>query len=283
MAQDGRDGGRGEDGTGEPPPAGPPTRLDRSRLPLPPPAEHPVVEIDSHTALMRVLPEAVRRVAADPAFSVMLLINPVLALERYGIRLSPALRRHVLHVLQHPPRVRERREALEASLAKALGEAPRPNDPRWMAKLLFAMRRLAPLETKGQAPAYRAAPNAAVVERLKARLPPATSRYEGTRRIARRGTIRLAPLPPFAGRLDLAAPAPALPAAAAAPEAVMLEEAWFYKDLDPLVRDAVELGTIQRRGLDVQSPDSFRRIGEGQQAVAFRSWIRAVRLKDGAR
>ena len=80
-------------------------------------------------------------------------------------------------------------------------------------------------------------------------------------------------------RIDLDAPAPTLPPAKARPSEVPLEDLWFYKDQDALVRDALELGVIQRRAFPVHSPDSFRKILEGEKSNAFRAWIKSVRFK----
>jgi hypothetical protein len=85
------------------------------------------------------------------------------------------------------------------------------------------------------------------------------------------------------GRLDMSVPAPRLERAAARPALLSLEEAWFYKDLDPIVRDAVELGAIQASARRLLSPDGFRKAVSGEMSTAFRAWIRAVRINDRPR
>jgi hypothetical protein len=218
-----------------------------------------------------------KRIAEDPQFSVMLLSNPVLALEKYGIKLTPRLRNHVLHALRHPKALRERRAELERTLAERIGKPARPNDPEWLAHQLFEVMRLAPKCTDGAAPAYRIEDPGGLIARLRADRRPATHRYPEARRIAVTARLGVAPPSPAVRRLDLDAPLPELAPAECAPSELPLEEAWFYKD-DPVVRDLVELGQIERRAFPFRTPGEFRAIEKGRKVDGFRAFIRAVRV-----
>jgi hypothetical protein len=258
--------------------------LFRGTKPLPLAVGMKPLKVASHEQLMRALPVAAARVAEHPGFSVMFLLNPVLALQRYGVALSPVMAQHVLHMLRHPPALRERRDALEASLRKALGEPAKPLNAPWLARLVFVRQKLAPLLTVGQKPSYRSPANAAMVAALKARLPTPTNRYARyEKRIGVTSRLGLAPMRESRGRLDMSVPAPRLERAAARPVLLSLEEAWFYKDLDPIVRDAVELGAIQASARRFLSPDGFRKAVSGEMSTAFRAWISAVRINDRPR
>src|SRR5690606_15830881 len=142
-------------------------RVRRKGDALPLPAAFEPVTVKSHRELVAMARTLAPRIQQNPEFSVMLLANPVLALKQYGIELSKEMQHHVLETLRHPPKLRARRKELEASLESALGERARPNDQAWMARLVFEVRELAPLDTSGAAPAYRSALAAATVERLQ--------------------------------------------------------------------------------------------------------------------
>lgn len=243
-------------------------------------AVHPVafepLAIASHRALAGRQKEIADRVAASPDLAVMLLINPVLAFERMGIKLSPEIAHHVLHTIQHPKALRARREELEASLHKALAEPAQPTMADWNAHMLFDLRKLEPLEIGSQTPEYLPPLGQEESAKLHALRPAATRRYPQPRLLAPRNQVRSVPWKESLRRIDLNAPAPKLPPTKTRPEQVPLEDLWFYKDLDPVVRDALELGVIQRRGFPVHSPDSFRKILEGKKTNAFRVWIKSV-------
>lgn len=246
--------------------------------PLPqPPALQPV-NITTHRELLAAVRVVAARLAASPEFSPMLAVNPVLALERYGITLTPELQDHVLRSIRHPPAVLARRQALEASLTTALEQTPRPHDSAWLASIVFNRFGLTPLQTAGAAPVYLPSPHAVILQRLEAIRPtyvrPASQVHKG----GIRSTIAVAPWSEPARSFDLAAPVPALPPAAAAQAALSLEEAWFYKDANPLVRDLVELGAIMRTGLAFQLPDTFRKIAAGETPNGFRTWFRSIRF-----
>lgn len=234
--------------------------------------------IASHRALAGRQKEIADRVAASPDLAVMLLINPVLAFERMGIKLSPEIAHHVLHTIQHPKALRTRREELEASLQKALGEPAQPTLADWNAHMLFDLRKHKPLEIGSQAPEYRPPLGQEESAKLHALRPAATRRYPQPRLLAPRNQVGSVPWKESLRRIDLDARAPKLPQAKTRPEQVPLEDLWFYKDLDPVVRDVLELGVIQRRGFPVHSPDSFRKILEGKKTNAFRVWIKSVRF-----
>ena len=259
--------------------------LQRSTMPLQLPDGLKGLHVGSHAQLMRALPVAAARVAKQPGFSVMFLLNPVLALSHYGVTLSPAMRRHVMHMVRHPPALRDRRDALEASLRKTLGEPAKPLNAAWLARFVFVRQKLAPLATEGQKPSYRPRANAAMVEALQASLPAPTNRYPKARhRFGVTSHLGLATLREPAGRLDIAAPAPSLPPAApGCPAMLSLEQAWFYKDLDPLVAAVVELGTIQSSARRFLSPDAFRKAMRGETSTAFRGWISGLRIHDRPR
>jgi hypothetical protein len=242
----------------------------------------PAIEIATHRTLAASQRALAERVAAEPALAIMLLINPVLALERMGVQLSSEIAHHILHTLQHPKAMRDRRDVLEASLQKALGETAHPTDPTWNEHLLFELRNLAPLAIGHHQPVFLPPIGDALRKGLDALRPPATARYPEPRRLPPRSRIGSVPWSASLRRLDLAAPAPSLPQAPRAPATVPLEDLWFYKDLDAVVHDALELGVIQRGGFPFHTPDSFRQILEGKKANAFTYWIKSVRFKSGA-
>lgn len=239
------------------------------------------IKLESHRALAAAQGDIAARVAAEPALAIMLLVNPVLAFERMGIQCSSEVAHHILHTLQHPKAVRDRRDVLEAALQKALGEAAHPTDPAWNAHLLFELRKLKPLAIGDQAPVFLPPIGDALRQGLDALRPAGTQRYPQARRLPRRSRVGSVDWSPSLRRLDLAAPAPKLPAAKTAPKSVPLEDLWFYKDLDPVVHDALELGVLQRGGFPFHTPDSFRQILEGRKANAFTYWIKSVRFKAG--
>jgi len=278
------------------PPPGPPglvIRQAKAKHPRParpaavaaaplPPASFELLEIKSHRALAVNQREIAERVAAAPDLAVMLFINPVLAFERLGVKLAPEVAHHVLHTIQHPKALRARREELEVKLKEALGEPAQPTDAAWNRHLLFELRKLPPLAIGGEVPAYKPPLGEQESAKLHALRPPGTKRYLQKRLLPPRNRVASVPWNESLRRIDLEAPAPKLAHADMPPERVPLEDLWFYKDLDVVVRDALELGVIQRRAFPVHSPDSFRRILAGEKANAFRLWIRSIRFNPGA-
>lgn len=251
--------------------------VEAPAAPVKPVAFEPLA-ISSHRALAGRQKEIAERVAAAPELGVMLLINPVLAFERLGVKLSPEIAHHVLHAIQHPTALRTRRDELEAKLKKALGEPAQPTNASWNRHLLFDLRKLAPLEIGAAVPVYTPPLGEQESAKLHALRPTPTRRYPQPRLLSPRNRVASVPWKESLRRIDLHATAPRLPAANEAPEEVPLEDLWFYKDQDELVHDALELGVIQRRAFPVHSPDSFRQILEGQKSNAFRTWIKSVRF-----
>ncbi len=245
------------------------------------PLERTPIDISTHRALAEQQAAIAQRVAADPALAVMLLVNPVLAFERMGVKLSPEIAHHVMHTVQHPKATRDRRDVLEQSLKEALGEAAHPTDPVWNARMLFTLRKLAPLAIGHHVPVFLPPIGDALRKGLDALRPAGTRRYPEPRRLPPRSRVGSVAWKESLRRLDLAAPAPQLPQAKEAPAQVPLEDLWFYKDLDAVVHDALELGVIQRGGFPFHTPDSFRQILEGKKPNAFTYWIKSVRFKEG--
>ncbi|HEX7438541.1 MAG TPA: hypothetical protein VF319_00460 [Caldimonas sp.] len=237
------------------------------------------IEIRTHRALLVQQGAIAARVAAQPDLAVMLLINPVLAFERMGVKMSAEIASHVLHTIQYPKAVRERRDVLEATLKKALGEPARPTDPVWNVHLLFELRKLAPLLIGALVPQYKPPIGEEESKPLQALRPAGTRRYTQPRLLAPRSRVGSVPWKESLRRMDLDTPAPKLEPADSTPLEVPLEDLWFYKDLDAIVHDALELGIIQRRAFPIHTPDSFRQILDGSKHNAFRLWIRSLRFK----
>jgi len=235
------------------------------------------LKLATHRDLVRYQADIAARLAAEPRMAVMMSINPVLALEALGVTMTPEISHHVLHTLQHPAAVRSRREELEESLRKVLGEPPRPNDPAWNVHLLFELRKLAPLDTQGHTPTYTPPLGQEESKPLQEMRPPGTPvRYPYPRRLAARSRVGSVEWKESLRRLDLDAPVPKLPPAAKAPNEVVLEDLWFYKDLDPVVHDALELGYIRKLAFPIHGPARFRRILDGQEPNAFLLWIHRI-------
>ncbi len=237
-----------------------------------------LIRINSHRALAAQQVALAERVAAHPDLAVMLLINPVLAFKELGVELSPDVARHVLHAIQHPAALRNRRDELEAHLREVLGEPAQPTDAAWNARLLFKLRELQALAIGEQKPAYTPPLGQTEAQKLNALRPAGGVRYPQPRMLEPRSRVGSVPWKESLRRMDLEAPAPVLPKAEAAPGTVPLEDLWFYKDLDALVHGALELGIIQRRAFPIHTPDSFRKVLAGEKPNAFRSWIKSVRF-----
>ena len=253
-----------------------PPRLTLAPLVAPP--DRPPLDGSSHNRLAVAVREVSRRIAEHPEYSVMLAVNPVMALEAYGLRLTPEMRDHVLRSLKHPEAVKTRREELEASLEKALGEPPKPEDPAWMAHAMFATLKLTPLDIGDAEPTYEPPLNATILDRLAPLRPKPKIKYPPPRRPLVTSSVGVTPWKEKARFLDLAAPVPRTPVAQVAPVELPLEAAWFYKDRDPIAHDLVELGQIRRTGLVFHTPDRFRKIAAGETPNVFRSWFRSVRF-----
>jgi hypothetical protein len=258
------------------------TESARLLSPLPFPRESKLIKVDSERKLLAMARVLKERVYQDPEFSTLLISNPVLALKAYGIELSAKMQDHVLRALRHPKPMRERRALLEARIHKNLGEAARPDDPAWLAKLIFGTRKLKPRDLCGLEPAYEPQPFDRAITALKDARPVRGVRYPGMRRLPATQKLSVAPVRPAIRRLDIAAPVPKAPLAGTVPKALTLEEAWFYKD-DPAVADVVELGIIMRRALPLRTAEEFRKLQSGEAVDVFRAFIRTVRIKDTKR
>jgi hypothetical protein len=264
----------GQPGVRRPPPATPPGESEKAFEPI---------DITTHRELAVQGPEIMKRLNSRPEIAVMMFINPVLAMQDVGVRLTPELRDHVLRATQHPPALRKRREALEAELTETLGEKARPNDPAWVSDLLFKKLALKPLRSLGHDPLYRSPPNAAIIERLRKKRRTIRHRYPGERLIQRKSVLRVRVWNPAVRRLDLDAEVPYLEPADEIPGEVTLETLWFYKDSHPTVRSVLELGIIERQSFPFHTPDTYRQILDGRRANAFRAWFRSVTFKERPR
>lgn len=245
------------------------------------PEEYEPIKLTSHKQLISKQAELFRRFNSNPELSTLLFINPVLAFREVGVTMTPEIAHHVLHTIQHPPHMRQQRDTLEASLKEELGEMPQPNDPEWLATILFEKLELTPLKTRGYRPVYKSELSDEVVEKLQAMRPKKRKRpLTKTRGGGMRLRVRTAR--PAVRRMDLDAPLPDLERAERPPKTMSLETLYFYKDSHPVARQMLELGIIERRSFPIHSGDSYRRIKSGERQNAFRSWIRAVRFpKDG--
>lgn len=237
------------------------------------------IKVRNEKELLAVSRELAKRLTEEPEFSIMLFANPVLALRAYGFELSKMLEHHVLTSLRHPPILRNRRAELEASLEKKLGSPPNPTNPKWLAELVHVQRKLKPCAVEVLKPAYKPHLSAGRVAAIRARHPAATNRYPEARRIKVRHRMGVAPAKDTIRRLDLDAELSELPSASAKAKSLTLEEAWFYKD-DPVVRDAVELGIIIKRGFPFATPAEFRKIAKGESVDGFRAFIDTVGVKN---
>ena len=218
---------------------------------------------------------------ANPELAPMLFVNPVLAMEEAGVKLSRPMVHHILSRLRHPPALRERREVLEASLRETLGGTPQPNNSAWLAKTLFEKLKLQPVETHDLSPIYKPLRDAKTEKRLQALRPKRTQRYTQLPRHHGPSRLQVKEQPGSVRRMDLEATLPALKPAKQTPKRVTLEMLYFYKDVNPVARDLLELAIIQRRGLRLNSRYSYRLIKEGKRANVFHRWFRQVRFPEG--
>jgi hypothetical protein len=231
-----------------------------------------LIHVDSHRALLANARQIIARLQAQPELIPLLGVNPVLALRAAGVTLTPSIADHVLRTFRLSPQARAERDQLESSLTAALGETPKPLDSAWMANLLFEKLGLSPFDIQGRTPVYRPALDADTTRRLAQLLPRSGGGGEGSGSGEVRTALRLV-LPETANRLDLDAPVPALAQAADTKSAVSLEEAWFYKDQNPLVRDVLRLALIERTAVPVASTARFRQVQRGEISHPFTSWI----------
>lgn len=76
----------------------------------------PDLVLETHRDLRGSIRVISQRFNDDPDTARMLLVNPLLALEDVGVRLTPELKEHVVEALRFPPNVVERRDQLELEL-----------------------------------------------------------------------------------------------------------------------------------------------------------------------
>jgi hypothetical protein len=239
--------------------------------------EFPPLELVKHRDLLLYQKEITARFNAHPELAVMLSINPVLAFRDVNVTLSPEVTHHILETMQYPPELARRRDELIAGLREKLGEAPKPADPEWVAKVLFEKLGLAPLDVGDRQPLYRSPLTPAQLARLQELRPTLRPAPEATGFTRRRGTaITIAAPRPATYRMDVETPAAAVPRAAQAPSGVKLEELYFYKDQHPVARALLDLAIIQRQAYPIHTGDSYRKIKAGEKLNAFRSWVTKV-------
>jgi hypothetical protein len=241
------------------------------------PSGYEPIKISTHRELLTRQAEIFARLNQDPDAASMLLINPVLAFRDVGVEMTREIARHVLHTIQHTPRLRQRRDALEQQLKEETGETPQPDNPAWVSRFLFETLQLQPLQTKGLEPAYKTPLNQAAIDRLEQVRP---RRQRKDRLSPRSSFLRVRVQRPAVRRIDVDAPLPKLEPVKRVPKQVDLETLFFYKDSHPLARALLELGIIQRRSFPIHSADSYRRIKRGEKPNAFRSWIDSVRFPE---
>jgi hypothetical protein len=226
------------------------------------------LSITSHRELIGKRAAMVAALTAEPDRARLLFANPALAFREAGVKLSPAVANHIMHVLQQPPRVRARREELTAMLKRALGSAPRPSDPKWLAETLFGKLRLHPLQTSRRAPQYMPVIPADAIERLRALLP------KPDRRLPARPVAPNPVVPVW--RLDLDAQVPTLPRARRHPKTVSLPELWFYLPVHELVHPLLELGILEVSVMRTLPPDAFAKVRDREIPGGFIDWIDSV-------
>lgn len=240
--------------------------------------------LETHEDFAKATHEIFQRLNDNPDLAKLLLVNPVLAIEELDVELSQELRHHVMHALQHPPKLRERRAELEASLTKALGQTPKPNNEEWLADVIFNQLDVEPLNTSHRTPVYKRVVSDTLVnyaqnirerwERSKTN--PRRSRPKG-------GKIRFKTPGDKIRRMDLDAPVPKnLKQLEETPTALSLEDLYFYRDQNPIINDLLELGIIQRRAFPIQSADGYRKVKNGDQASVFTTWIKSATFKSSS-
>ncbi len=259
---------------------GPNEQAEAGKASQPPQTIYDPIVINSHSGLVTEQQKIFKRINENPEISRLFFINPVLAFKELNVSLSPKIADHVLRTLQHDTADRERRAALEEKLRTELGEPPQPNNPAWLARILFDKLKLQPLQTRGRQPTFRPPLNEDILKRLqelrpKPRIPPPPLKGPGF------GTgVRVAGWKPSFQKIDLDAPAPSLPAAKQKPKSVSLDALFFYKDLNPAAHDLLELGLIQKRGVNFHSSADYRKSRSGQKYNAFHAWIKSVHFPE---
>lgn len=258
-------------------PARPSARACRAMAKIDAAAFEPL-KITRHRDLAGRQRELFRRLNNTPDAAMMMMINPVLALGEVGVTFSADMRDHVLRALQHSPRLGQRRKILEQSLTEALGEAPQPNNAKWLATTVFQKLKIKAKVTRGRTPAYRPPVTQPMLERLSRRRPAGTWKKAPPERTRRMSRLVLKPWQPSMRRLDLDAPVSDLPAAKVAPKTLSLQSLAFYKDDHPLARDLLELGIIAQQSYPIHTGATYRDIRAGRKPNSFRAWISSIRF-----
>jgi len=240
------------------------------------------LKVTTHRGLVARRRHIIAAVAARPELLPMLALNPVIVFREVGVHLSPEIADHVLRSLQHPPAVRAEREGLVATFREKYGELPQPTDGAWVARWLFTVLGVAPLDTEGATPVYVDPIPADALERLQALRPARRRGKESGPETSGAGRPRGMPLlrlPDSVLRLDLEAPARSLPPAADPPAEVTLEALWFYRGAHPSVPAMLRLGVIERGGVPIFSPDAYRKARSGERPSPLLRWITEVRFQ----
>jgi hypothetical protein len=235
----------------------------------------PVLTIDTHEGLAAARQEIIERLHANPDIARLLLINPIAAFQDVGVQLSPELASHILHTLQFAPETAARRRVLETDLRRIAGERPRSSDPQWVSHFLFQTLQLKPLATTGAQPRYKPVEDPEIAARQLRSLPKLATGPKlqhpdhGT-------AIVVQTIVPGVRHLDLDTPAPSLPTADSIPEALDLTALYFYKDTNPAARDLLELGIIDSQATQVGTPDTYRKVKNGESENPWGNWVNGI-------
>ena len=234
--------------------------------------------INSHKDLGAKTPEIVAKLNSDPELAKAMLLNPAAAIKEAGYDLSPEIVSHITDTIRHSTATTERRAALEKKLEDALGEAPQPQDPKWLARTLFERLKVTPVDTTGLEPAYVLAISKDALVRLQ-KLRPALRKRNVRTPVPQHGTrFKVALMHPSPRRWDLDATLPQAPPRSTAPETLDLNALYFYKDAHPLARPLLELGLIRRSTFPLQSADTYRKIRRGEKPSPLTRWVKRVRF-----
>ena len=231
-----------------------------------------ILKIDSHSGLADARQEIANRLQANPAIAQLLLINPVCAFKDVGIEVSPAIAAHILHTMQSSSDSAAQRKQLTAAIKAGKAGAPKPLDPRWVARFLFEELKLKPLETDGAAPVYLPTIDPARNAAFLATLPqfntsaPLPHPDHGT-------TFSYPTISAGVRHLDLNSPAPVLPAATGSPDEVDLTALYFYKDFDPRANNLLQLGILETQTFQISSADTYRKVKSGEIPNPWGDWI----------
>jgi hypothetical protein len=106
------------------------------------------IKVETHRDIVKNMREINRRFNENPDLARLLIVNPILALGDIGVKLNTEMRHHIMDTFRFPPRVRKRKERLEAELNKELPKLiSRPKLPltgKQRAELVFRVLKLKP-------------------------------------------------------------------------------------------------------------------------------------------